>query len=219
MAAHMASATIVLGMSHRGRLNVLANVMAKPYRAIFSRIRRRLGQSRGCRRLGRRQISSRHLVRPRVRRHQGPSSPGPQSEPSRGGRPGRARQDPRPADRCAAMPTAPRCCPVLLHGDAAFAGQGIVSECFGFSGIPGYSTGGCLHFVINNQVGFTTSPAIRPLLALPVRRRQGGPGADPARQWRRSRGGHLRLQARHRVPPEVQARHRHRHVVLPPLRP
>ena len=48
--------------------------------------------------------------------------------------------------------------PVLLHGDAAFAGQGIVAECFGFSGIPGYNTGGCLHFVINNQVGFTTSP-------------------------------------------------------------
>ena len=51
--------------------------------------------------------------------------------------------------------------PVLLHGDAAFAGQGIVAECFGFSGLPGYSTGGALHFVINNQVGFTTSPAVR----------------------------------------------------------
>jgi 2-oxoglutarate dehydrogenase E1 component len=48
--------------------------------------------------------------------------------------------------------------PVLLHGDAAFAGQGIVAECFGFSDLPGYNTGGCLHFVINNQVGFTTSP-------------------------------------------------------------
>ena len=47
---------------------------------------------------------------------------------------------------------------MLLHGDAAFAGQGIVAECFGFSGLPGYDTGGCLHFVINNQVGFTTSP-------------------------------------------------------------
>ncbi|HEV2865664.1 MAG TPA: 2-oxoglutarate dehydrogenase E1 component, partial [Allosphingosinicella sp.] len=48
--------------------------------------------------------------------------------------------------------------PVLLHGDAAFAGQGIVWECLSFSGIPGYSTGGCIHFIINNQVGFTTSP-------------------------------------------------------------
>src|SRR3546814_5332227 len=48
--------------------------------------------------------------------------------------------------------------PVLIHGDAAFAGQGIVWECFGFSGLPGYNTGGCIHFVINNQIGFTTSP-------------------------------------------------------------
>ncbi|MEO5578740.1 MAG: 2-oxoglutarate dehydrogenase E1 component, partial [Sphingomicrobium sp.] len=48
--------------------------------------------------------------------------------------------------------------PILLHGDAAFAGQGIVAECFGFSGLPGYGTGGTIHFVINNQVGFTTSP-------------------------------------------------------------
>ncbi len=48
--------------------------------------------------------------------------------------------------------------PVLIHGDAAFAGQGIVWECFGFSGVRGYNTGGTLHFVINNQIGFTTSP-------------------------------------------------------------
>ncbi|MBB5984063.1 2-oxoglutarate dehydrogenase E1 component [Sphingobium sp. B1D3A] len=48
--------------------------------------------------------------------------------------------------------------PVLIHGDAAFAGQGIVWECFGFSGVRGYNTGGCIHFVVNNQIGFTTSP-------------------------------------------------------------
>ena len=48
--------------------------------------------------------------------------------------------------------------PVLIHGDAAFAGQGIVWECLGFSGIRGYNTGGCIHFIVNNQIGFTTSP-------------------------------------------------------------
>src|SRR6202008_4285322 len=48
--------------------------------------------------------------------------------------------------------------PLLLHGDAAFAGPGIVAECFGFSGLPDYETGGTIHFIINNQVGFTTSP-------------------------------------------------------------
>src|SRR3546814_11136516 len=48
--------------------------------------------------------------------------------------------------------------PVLLHGDAAFAGQGIVWECLGFSGVNGYNTGGCIHFIVNNQIGFTTSP-------------------------------------------------------------
>jgi 2-oxoglutarate dehydrogenase E1 component len=48
--------------------------------------------------------------------------------------------------------------PVLIHGDAAFAGQGIVWECFGLSGVKGYNTGGCIHFIINNQIGFTTSP-------------------------------------------------------------
>ncbi|HOP21164.1 MAG TPA: 2-oxoglutarate dehydrogenase E1 component, partial [Amphiplicatus sp.] len=48
--------------------------------------------------------------------------------------------------------------PLLLHGDAAFAGQGIVAECLGLSGLRGYRAGGCIHFIVNNQIGFTTSP-------------------------------------------------------------
>jgi 2-oxoglutarate dehydrogenase E1 component len=56
------------------------------------------------------------------------------------------------ADRSSVMP-------LLLHGDAAFAGQGVVAECFAMSGTKGFRTGGTIHFVINNQIGFTTSPA------------------------------------------------------------
>jgi 2-oxoglutarate dehydrogenase E1 component len=148
---------IVIGMAHRGRLNVLANVMGKPYRAIFSEFAGGSRQSRGRRRLGRRQISSRHLVGPRVRRHQGAPLAGPQSvshleavDPVVLGK-ARAKQTAR-GDAGGAQVL-----PVLLHGDAAFAGQGIVAECFGFSG-PRLRTGGTIHFIINNQVGFTTSP-------------------------------------------------------------
>jgi 2-oxoglutarate dehydrogenase E1 component len=48
--------------------------------------------------------------------------------------------------------------PLLLHGDAAFAGQGVVAECFGLSGLRGHRTAGSIHFIINNQIGFTTNP-------------------------------------------------------------
>ncbi|MCH1933170.1 thiamine pyrophosphate-dependent enzyme, partial [Shewanella sp. A25] len=48
--------------------------------------------------------------------------------------------------------------PLLLHGDAPFAGQGVVAECFALSGLKGYGVGGTMHFVVNNQIGFTTSP-------------------------------------------------------------
>src|SRR2546430_6351672 len=48
--------------------------------------------------------------------------------------------------------------PLLMHGDAAFAGQGVVAECFGLSDLKGYRTGGSVHFIVNNQIGFTTYP-------------------------------------------------------------
>ncbi len=48
--------------------------------------------------------------------------------------------------------------PLLMHGDAAFAGQGVIAECFNLMGVKGYRTGGAVHFIVNNQIGFTTSP-------------------------------------------------------------
>ena len=89
---------IDIGMAHRGRLNILTNVMGKPYRAIFSEFAGGATNPGGRRRLGRRQISPRHLVRPRVRRDQGPSLAPSQPVAPGGGRSGRPRQDARGAD-------------------------------------------------------------------------------------------------------------------------
>ncbi|MBV9883089.1 MAG: 2-oxoglutarate dehydrogenase E1 component, partial [Sphingomonadaceae bacterium] len=149
--------TMVLGMSHRGRLNVLANVMAKPYRAIFSEF---AGGSANPDDVGGSGDVKYHLGTSSDREFDGirvhlSLVPNPSHleavDPVVLGKTRAQQVLCGDADGAEVLP-------VLLHGDAAFAGQGIVSECFGFSGIPGYATGGCIHFVINNQVGFTTSP-------------------------------------------------------------
>lgn len=157
---------IVIGMPHRGRLNVLANVMQKPYKAIFHEFS---GGSSNPDDVGGSGDVKYHLGASTDREFDGNKvhlslTPNPSHleavNPVVLGKV-RATQRLRGIDRTLSRDDElqDEVLPVLLHGDAAFAGQGIVAECFGFSGVPGYSTGGTIHFVVNNQVGFTTSPA------------------------------------------------------------
>ena len=149
---------IVFGMAHRGRLNVLANVMGKPLRVIFHEF---AGGSANPDEIG---------GSGDVKYHLGTSSDrefdGHHVHMSLVANPSHLEAaDPVVLGKVRAIQTIAgdlkdhsKGLPVLIHGDAAFAGQGIVWECLGFSGIRGYNTGGCVHFIINNQVGFTTSP-------------------------------------------------------------
>jgi 2-oxoglutarate dehydrogenase E1 component len=148
---------IVVGMPHRGRLNVLANVMAKPWRAIFNEFRGGSAQPDDVEGSG------------DVKYHLGASSDREFDENrvhlSLTANPShleivdpvvlgkvRAKQD-QMADK-----ERKTVLPLLLHGDAAFAGQGVVAECLGLSGLRGHRTGGSIHFIVNNQIGFTTAP-------------------------------------------------------------
>jgi len=152
---------IVLGMAHRGRLNTLAAVMGKPYRAIFHEFQ------------GGSSMPSDIEGSGDVKYHMGASSDrefdGNVVHLSLTANPshleivnpvvlGKARA--KQSFDLRADPDAGRgkVLPLLIHGDAAFAGQGVVAECFALMGLKGYRTGGTLHFVINNQIGFTTSP-------------------------------------------------------------
>jgi 2-oxoglutarate dehydrogenase E1 component len=148
---------IVLGMPHRGRLNVLANVMAKPFVAIFNEFQGGSAKPDDVQGSG------------DVKYHLGTSSDrefdGNTVHLSLTANPShleavnpvvigkvRAKQNQRgDVERAEVLS-------LLLHGDAAFAGQGLVAECFALSGLRGYRTGGTLHIIVNNQIGFTTSP-------------------------------------------------------------
>ncbi|WP_174274549.1 2-oxoglutarate dehydrogenase E1 component [Sphingomonas bacterium] len=148
---------VVLGMAHRGRLNVLVNVMQKPFRILFHEF---AGGSANPEDVGGSGDVKYHLGTSTDREFDGHTihlslAPNPSHlecvDPVVLGK-ARAKQTKlEDNDRSKVLP-------ILIHGDAAFAGQGVIMECFGFSGIRGYNTGGCVHFVINNQVGFTTSP-------------------------------------------------------------
>jgi 2-oxoglutarate dehydrogenase E1 component len=149
---------IVFGMAHRGRLNVLANVLAKGFRVIFHEFS---GGTANPEDVGGSGDVKYHLGTSTDREFDGVKVhmslvPNPSHletvDPIVLGKV-RAQQVFRDD-----LEKHEQVLPVLIHGDAAFAGQGIVWECFGFSGVRGYNTGGCIHFVINNQIGFTTSP-------------------------------------------------------------
>ncbi len=148
---------IVIGMPHRGRLSVLSNVMGKPYRAIFNEfqggsskptdvegsgdVKYHLGASSD------RQFDDNkvHLSLTANPSHLEAVDPVVLGKV-------RAKQNQRnDTERTKVLP-------VLLHGDAAFAGQGVVAECFGLSGLVGHRTGGTIHVIVNNQIGFTTAP-------------------------------------------------------------
>ena len=149
---------IIYGMAHRGRLNVLANVMAKPYRVIFHEFS---GGSANPEDVGGSGDVKYHLGTSTDREFDGISvhmSLVPNPSHLEAVDPvvlGKARAQQAIRDD---LKQHEQVLPVLIHGDAAFAGQGIVWETLSFSGIPGYNTGGVIHFIINNQIGFTTSP-------------------------------------------------------------
>ncbi len=149
---------IAIGMPHRGRLSVLANVLGKPYRAIFNEFQG--GSFKPDEVDGSGDVKY-HLGASSDREFDGnvvhlSLSANPSHleavDPVVLGKV-RAKQDQLhdTEERTA-------CLPILLHGDAAFAGQGVVAECFQLSGIRGHRTGGCIHLVVNNQIGFTTAP-------------------------------------------------------------
>ncbi|HEY6661358.1 MAG TPA: 2-oxoglutarate dehydrogenase E1 component [Sphingomicrobium sp.] len=148
---------IDVGMAHRGRLNILSNVMGKPAQAIFHEF---AGGATNPADVGGSGDVKYHLGTSSDREFDGIKVhlsllPNPSHLEA---------VDPVVLGKARAVMTykgdkhGKTVLPLLLHGDAAFAGQGVVWECLSFSGLPGYGTGGTIHFIINNQVGFTTSP-------------------------------------------------------------
>jgi len=147
---------IKIGMPHRGRLNVLANVMGKPFKAIFSEF---FGKT----------VSTSKSFEGDVKYHLGASS-----NREFDGNSVHISLTDNPSHLEAVNPVVlgqvrakqffhkdkerKKVIPVLMHGDAAFAGQGIVAECFAMSGLPGHNIGGTIHIIVNNQIGFTTAP-------------------------------------------------------------
>ncbi|MGZ8179370.1 multifunctional oxoglutarate decarboxylase/oxoglutarate dehydrogenase thiamine pyrophosphate-binding subunit/dihydrolipoyllysine-residue succinyltransferase subunit [Williamsia sp. SKLECPSW1] len=150
---------VVVGMPHRGRLNVLANIVGKPYSKIFTEFEGNLNPSQAhgsgdvkyhlgaegkyYQMFGDNEINVSLTANPSHLEAVNPVLEGLV----------RAKQDmlERPDEAFTVLP-------LMLHGDAAFAGQGVVAETLNMAMLPGYRTGGTVHIVVNNQVGFTTAP-------------------------------------------------------------
>jgi len=152
---------ILFGMPHRGRLNVLANVLSKPYHQIFNEFQ---GGSSSPKDVGGSGDVKYHLGASSDRAFDGNKvhlSLAPNPSHLEAVNPvvlGKARAKQAQLGKGDLNDGRSQVIPVLLHGDAAFAGQGVVAECFAMSGTRGYRTGGTIHVVVNNQIGFTTSP-------------------------------------------------------------
>ena len=154
---HLGVKEVKIGMPHRGRLNVLANMMQKPFQAIFKEF------------FGERITSKRRDFEGDVKYHLGASA----NREFDGNLVHISLTD-NPSHLEAVNPIVlgqvrakqffhkdskrKKVIPVLIHGDAAFAGQGVVAECFAMSGLPGHNIGGTIHIIVNNQIGFTTAP-------------------------------------------------------------
>lgn len=154
-AAELDAEEVVIGMAHRGRLNVLANIMGKTYEEIFSEFE------------GNQEVDL-TMGDGDVKYHLGYSS----YLDTKAGKKMYCKLAPNPSHLEAVVPVVlgytraqiddeyrgddSKAIPILIHGDAAIAGQGIVYECVQMSLLDGYRSGGTIHFVINNQVGFTT---------------------------------------------------------------
>ena len=148
---------VVIGMAHRGRLNVLHNIMHKPFRAIISEF---MGNPANPEEAGGSGDVKYHMGASSDRNFDGTEvhlslAPNPSHleivDPVVVGRVRAKQQQQGDTERKAVLG-------ILLHGDAAFAGQGVVGETFAFSALRGYKTGGTIHIIVNNQIGFTTSP-------------------------------------------------------------
>ena len=153
---HLGVKEVKIGMPHRGRLNVLANMMQKPFKAIFKEF---FGEK----------INSKKDFEGDVKYHLGASA----NREFDGNLVHISLTD-NPSHLEAVNPVVlgqvrakqffhkdkerKKVIPVLIHGDAAFAGQGVVAECFAMSGVPGHNIGGTIHIIVNNQIGFTTAP-------------------------------------------------------------